>query len=832
MMKTGLPADERSGADRDESQDESGMWEAGLLEAALESDALRVAPVGAPEVAGYEVISWLGAGASGEVWLADELEPGRTVALKILHRGGAPGASVELMTREIRLMAQIVHPNLALLYHGVVTSDGRRGLAMEWIDGWPLDEWLQERPDLTLEEMLELFRGIVRGVAHLHDHGVIHRDLKPANVIVDTHSVPKIVDFGLARMHIQDTATDGSGGSIGVSGTLQFMAPEQAADGRGARAMPVDVYALGLIFHRMLLGKWLHSQEGTPAEILAKVLVPPPLNFHGAGRRLPRDLRSILRQALAPDPTNRYHHARDLEADLSRFSGKLPVAARKHTVVYLAATFLRRQARRSIVAAVLVLAGLVAGGAIYRRQRAVADRNEANLRYAYSLTSFTLRNLTSELRTGTPESDQAPTAAKLPGAVASSTPDLPLTASGELDLGYYQAMLADLRSATSESRGRYSAALKSIQPALDFYSKRALESPDDPRRLLDAAQARLSFARLLGRVGSPNAAGAEARKVLHQIDRLAVWKHFDAAPLPPMRCDALCLVARQAHEDGDTAGAVKLSREMLVACEALPAGLLVRPESETLPRIAVAAYDLTNYSIAAGVSSLPDTRREIDHATAICRAAQEKDPTSFPLACGLARCLHAQAMLAVEAGDNADLRPLLAEAANLLLTPPSTAARAAFSQIWDISVTATAWTGTTLDHPDITVPNDAVALAQRFTNFIFRNGIERQEMTLQRARIHLFRSKLACRGGDRKLAGRLVTSASSLLRPLQVQHPDHISLSLATASVMQQARSLADIPDARWNESSNTYLASLLHQLGQKVSEMSPAQRLEFASLR
>jgi hypothetical protein len=520
--------------------------DAGLLAMALQPEH-RLTPVvtGAPEVAGYQVISRLGAGSSGEVWLADELETGRIVALKILHRHGAAGASAELLQREIRMLAKLVHPNLVLLHRAITTSDGRQGLATEWIDGWPLDEWLERHPELSLNQQLELFGGIVRGVAFLHDHGVIHRDLKPANLIVDAEGMARIVDFGLARLHQEGAATGIDGGSVGVAGTLHFMAPEQATNGDGARAMPVDVYALGLILYRLLTGNWLRPAGDTPAETLAAVLNPPPLVLHGPARAMPRDLQSILRQTLAPEPARRYRHARDLEADLDRFAAKLPVAARKHTVVYLTTTLLRRQARRSILAACLALAGLTAGGVIYHRHRQVTERNEANLRYAYTLTSFTLGRLRDELRAAVPEGKSgAPTGGGgFPGVQSVGAPQLPVNANGELDLRYYQALLADLHAATSEAHADYRSALIAIQPALDLFSQLAHEAPGDPGRLLDAAQARLSFARLHDRTGRTDAAGAEARKTLRQLDRLAAWPGFDPAPLPPLRCDALWLAA-------------------------------------------------------------------------------------------------------------------------------------------------------------------------------------------------------------------------------------------------------------------------------------------------
>lgn len=819
-----------------ESASQNASLESQLLEMAIAGDhRTKLSNVtGAPEVLGFEMICRLGAGSSGEVWLADELELARAVTLKILHRHGTAGASAAIMQQEFRILAKLLHPNLVTLYFGIVTTDGRQGLAMEWIDGWPLDVWLQQNPDVTLEQKLNLFHEIVRGVTFLHDHGVIHRDLKPANVIVNTRGVAKIVDFGLARLHQADAEVGSDRGSIGGSGTLHFMAPEQAANGEGARAMPVDVYALGLILYRLLIGKWLYSPEGTPAETLAQVLHPPPLDFLGTGRGLPRDLQSILRRALAPDPAARYHHARDLEADLIRLAAKQPVAARKHTVVYLITTLLRRQARRSALAGVLVLVGLVAGGLLYQRQRTVAERNEANLRHAYTLTSYTLQQLRDDLRAAMPDDETAPLpgSEELPDATVQASPLLPLTAAGELDLRYYQAVLADLRSATSEGQARYVPALKSIQHALDLYSELALESPNDPKRLLDAAQARLSFARLLARAGRTNDAGDQAHKIQKQVDRLTTWPGFDPAPLASLRCDALQLLARQAHSIGDFAKAVKLSEEMLAACEKLPPGLLVRPENESMPRLALAAYDLATDAIAATPSDLPRIRLKVTQTTAICRAAYETNPTSFPLACGLARCLHAGLLITMHSGDDTDLSGIFQEAADLLIDPTASANRSTLSLIWEISVPATEWTGKMIHHPEIAVPEKALLAAQKLTTYLRRCDILRDDVLVQQARIHLYQSLLSCRAGDRATAARPICLALMLLRPRQVQNPDSLPLALVTATALHQARSLAEFPDTRWGEKQASHLDRLLTQLLEKADELTPAQQQELATLK
>ncbi len=809
------------------------IGEARLLEMALERGH-DAGGVGTPEVPGYEIICRLGAGSSGEVWLADEPEPGRMVALKILHRSGSNNASGELLRHECQILAKLIHPNLVVLYRSIVTEDGRQGLAMEWIDGWPLDEWLKLHPDLSLTEKLELFRGMVRGVAYLHDHGVVHRDLKPPNVIVDMNGVAKIVDFGLARLHQDEAVADMDGGSIGVSGTLHFMAPEQAANIKGARSMPVDVYALGLMLYRILTEKWLRSQSSTPAEMLAEVLQPPALVLQGAGRQLPRDLKSILHKTLAPDPALRYHHARDLEADLDRFATKQPVAAREHTVFYLCTTILRRQARRSALAGGLVIAGLVAGGVIYHRHREVAQRNEANLRYAYNLTSFTLRQLRDELHTAIPENENEPPAvgSDMPGADDGIHPALPVDAAGELDLRYYQAMLADLRSATLEGQQRYGPALNSIQQALDLFSRLALESPDDPKRLQDAAQARLSFARLLGRVGRTDDAGDQARKTLRQLDRLEVWPEFDPASLVPLRCDALRLLAQQAHAAEDSAGAYEISLQMMAACKRLPSGLLVRPDNESMPRLAMAAADVATYAIAAGPTWLPDARAAIIQATAVCRAAHENHRDSIPLARGLAQCLHATARISLHAGPGTDLQALFAEINDLLIDRPSGTSGSSIPLVWEISGTATDWAESVLDHPDSTVAKAALDFARKFTVYLRRKGQGRDEVLIQRGRIFLYESRLASQHNGKQAAVRPINLALGLLRPRQVRDPVRISVALLTAAALHQARSLAGLQGSRWDGECAHHLELLLHDLAEKADELTPEQLRELASLK
>jgi hypothetical protein len=818
------------------SQDSSILierWESKLLEAALadsgsskSSDLHRL-----PHVPGFECIGWLGSGSSGDVWLADDLKADRTVALKIMHHRGMHGESSDLFQREFRLLARMRHPNLVVLYGGAVTSDGRQTLAMEWIDGLSLDEWLDVQPALSLECKIKLFRGIVAGVAYLHDHGVIHRDLKPANVIVDTMGVPRIVDFGLARRLHQEGAVESSGGDrIGVAGTLHFMAPEQAADSDGAGAMPVDVFALGVILHRILTGSWLRPPDKTPSEILALVLNPPPLRLPEAARRLPLDLQAILRRALATDPALRYRHARDLESDLQNFTAKLPVSARRHTLTYLTITLLRRQARRSALAAALVIAGLSAGGMIYQRHRAVALKNEANLRHAYALASFTLGQLRKELRGAAPQIGSAlPDADELPPDTQVSI--LPVNPSGQLDLRYIQAQLADLRSAILEGRSQHASALTSISSALDLYCELSHESPDDPKRLLDAARTRLCFARLISRGGRDQLAGVESQKAIDQLERLAGLPGVVSADLLPLRCDAARLLARQIHRSGERASAQDLIVEMIELSKNSPAVLQVCPEDGVSPRLAMAAADFGMYAVLENPHSVTNAKTMVGEVIGILRREFDRNPDSFSMASGIARCLHALAMINLRCGHHEELNVLYSEAAALLIDRPSGAKHLSSGLILEISKSATEWAGKVLNDPNPSVPESAIKSALKFSAHLRRSGFEQEAVLFQRARIYLYQSQLACRTADRSKGARLISKAMEILRYRNFLRRDDTETVLLTAQVICQAKRLSDLPEANWNDGSEKQFKRVLAEIDRIRDQFSPDQRLELESI-
>src|SRR5437867_9686306 len=196
----------------------------------------------------YRIFGLVGKGGMGEVYRADDLKLGQTVALKFLPADvEKDGDRLERFLGEVRIARQVSHPNVCRVYD-VGEVDGRHFLSMEYVDGEDLASLLRRIGRLGSDKAIEVARQICAGLAAAHDRGVLHRDLKPSNVMLDGRGRARLTDFGLAA-----ATTDGGDGSIDVSGTPAYMAPEQLA-GRPS-TIQSDLYSLGLLFYELFTGK-------------------------------------------------------------------------------------------------------------------------------------------------------------------------------------------------------------------------------------------------------------------------------------------------------------------------------------------------------------------------------------------------------------------------------------------------------------------------------------------------------------------------------------------------------------------------------------------------
>jgi WD40 repeat protein/predicted Ser/Thr protein kinase len=347
----------------------------GLGDAVAETWAATQQEPAAPElVEGFRIIERIGSGGMGTVYAAQQLEPARRVALKVLR----PEADRERFRSEVLALARLQHAGIAqiLLSGECATPMGNVPfLAMELIDGVPVDKFAR-----ALDEgaRIELVIRVCEAVAHAHRRGIIHRDLKPNNILVTRAGQPKVLDFGLAMA--TDDSDDGFARQTRTGhlvGTLAYMSPEQAAGSRDMIDTRSDVYALGVLAYEILTGRLPHSLDDLPLQRALRTLTddepeaPPDLRG---------DLWVILRKALAKDPERRYGGAAALAADLRRYLDHEPIAARPPSAMYQARKFVRRHKAPVAGAAAAVLAlvvGLVA--ALRAADREHEHRTRADL---------------------------------------------------------------------------------------------------------------------------------------------------------------------------------------------------------------------------------------------------------------------------------------------------------------------------------------------------------------------------------------------------------------------------------------------------------------------
>jgi len=261
----------------------------------------------------YRVIRKLGQGGMGAVYLAEDTQLERQVALKVPHFSSDDGPDIlDRFLREAKAAATLHHPNLCAV-HDVGQIDGVHYLTMAYIEGQPLSKFVRPDNPVPERQAAGVVRKLAIALAEAHAKGVIHRDLKPANVMIDQRREPIIMDFGLARRENKQDARITKSGHI--VGTPAYMAPEQIKSGGGDPGASCDIYALGVILYELLTGKL--PFEGNTLAILGQVLTadiePPSTRRPG----LDPALDAICMQALQKQPADRFANMQDLAQALT-----------------------------------------------------------------------------------------------------------------------------------------------------------------------------------------------------------------------------------------------------------------------------------------------------------------------------------------------------------------------------------------------------------------------------------------------------------------------------------------------------------------------------------
>jgi serine/threonine protein kinase/Tfp pilus assembly protein PilF len=337
----------------------------------------------------YKLIEVIGEGGMGTVWLAEQKEPvKRKVAVKLIKPGMDSKSVLARFEAERQALAMMDHPNIARVFDGGMTAEGRPFFVMEFVKGVPLTEYC-DNAKLSLKERLQLFTPVCQAVQHAHQKGIIHRDLKPSNILIclyDGKAVPKVIDFGLAKAMHQSLTEQSLHTAFGMMvGTPLYMSPEQAEHNNLDVDTRTDIYSLGVILYELLTGSTpLERQQLKQAALneilrLIKEFEPPKPSTRLSGsaslpsvaaqrsiepkqlsKLLAGDLDWIVMKALDKERSRRYETANGLTRDIERYLNDEAVEACPPTTAYRLKKFIHRN-RLQVIAASLVLLALIAG---------------------------------------------------------------------------------------------------------------------------------------------------------------------------------------------------------------------------------------------------------------------------------------------------------------------------------------------------------------------------------------------------------------------------------------------------------------------------------------
>ncbi|MFN0244845.1 MAG: protein kinase domain-containing protein [Planctomycetota bacterium] len=342
------------------------------LQNALSEAVQPLAP--GTRVGAYTLLQRVASGGMGTVYLASRVEGGfeQTVAVKVLTRGVASEALLARFQSERALLARLEHPHISRLFDGGATESGLPYIVMEYIDGTPIDAYCRTNA-LPVDARLALFEQVCGAVQYAHQNLVVHRDIKPANLLVDRRGIPKLLDFGIARV----LAPDNVRGSAGMTADGERLMTPEYASPEQVRGEPVstatDVYSLGVLLYEMLTGARPYRTKTTlPHEIERAIVEQVPSRPSAVARGLSSDLDTVVLTAMQKDPARRYASVAALAEDVRRFRHSLPILARPDALAYRARKFVERH--RALVALTGIVVVLLIASAISTVRSAVIAR--------------------------------------------------------------------------------------------------------------------------------------------------------------------------------------------------------------------------------------------------------------------------------------------------------------------------------------------------------------------------------------------------------------------------------------------------------------------------
>jgi tetratricopeptide (TPR) repeat protein len=481
----------------------------------------------------YDIERELGHGGMGTVYLASRSQDGfrQTVALKLVRRGMDSEFILERFRGERQILAGLDHSGIARLLDGGSTSDGLPYFVMEYIPGRHLLDDAAAR-SLSRKDRIVLFLHVCEAVAYAHRHLVVHRDIKPSNILVTPDGVPKLLDFGLAKLLRPDADADAPAEGRTETAlrllTPDYASPEQV---RGERiTTATDIYSLGVVLYELLTGRRPYRVTGRSAEAIARAVCEEEPARPG----LSKDLDNIVVMALRKQPERRYASVDAFAEDLRRHLAGRPVLARKDTLAYRAGKFVARH-RAGTAAAVLGAIALTGAtvmaihqARVAQAERATAERHFQEVRELADSFLFEFHDAIKDLPGSTPARQLVVRRALEYLEKLSRLRSADAALEREVATAYERVAKAQgglLESHLGDTR----AARKSLARALAIREALARAEPNDPRDHAALAETRLQLSEVLMEAGDAAAAVTQARSAVAILSSLGAAAPGDRA---------------------------------------------------------------------------------------------------------------------------------------------------------------------------------------------------------------------------------------------------------------------------------------------------------------
>ena len=383
-------------------------------------------------IGAYKTIQLVGVGGMGEVYRAFRADDQyrKDVALKVVRAGQDSGVILARFRNERQILASLEHPNIARLLDGGTTDEGTPYLVMELIEGRPIGQYCDDRK-LSVSERLSLFTQVCAAVQYAHQRLIIHRDIKPSNILVTPDGVPKLLDFGIAKVLGSDLQSQSTETLTAFRAlTPGYASPEQI---RGESVTTAsDVYSLGVVLYELLTARSPYAATtGTPQELLRQICDIEPekpsaaIDKQSRGssvdsqltieelsaarktsplklrKQLKGDLDNIVLMALRKEPLRRYASVEQFAEDIRRYLATLPVVAQKDTARYRVSKFVARH-RTGVLAAATAALALVAGLVITMGEAKLANRRFNDVRGLTNSLIFDVHDSIKDLPGSTP----------------------------------------------------------------------------------------------------------------------------------------------------------------------------------------------------------------------------------------------------------------------------------------------------------------------------------------------------------------------------------------------------------------------------------------------